>query len=80
MSEWIRVTKCPDCGGELEISEFFTYTMDYKITKKGVLSNRPRKSSPGPIDCMNAYCYGCEKCWDAMHVHIDADGAVFLRD
>lgn len=79
MSEWIRVTKCPDCGGELEISEHYAYSLDFKITKKGVLSNRPRKSSAGPIDCITAFCYACNRSWDAMHVSVESDGSVFLR-
>lgn len=80
MIEWVKVTKCPKCGGELVLSEFYTYSMDFKITKKGVLSKRGTRSDAGPIDCMNAYCENCRTCWDATQVVVEGDGCVYLRD
>ena len=38
--EWHRVTKCPACGGQLIISEHYTFSRDYMITSKGILSKR----------------------------------------
>lgn len=79
MKNWVRVTKCPICGGEIELSEFYTYSRDFKITKKGILSKKSKKSDAGPIDCMNAYCNGCQTTWDATQVFIKGDGSVFLK-
>lgn len=80
MKQWVKVTKCPRCGGELVLSEFYTYSMDFKITKKGVLSKKGTRSDAGPIDCMNAYCESCQTCWDATQVFVEGDGCVYLRD
>lgn len=61
------------------MSEFYTFTLDFKITKKGVLSKRHTRSDAGPIDCMTAYCDGCNSSWDATKVCVKADGSVFLK-
>lgn len=79
MKKWVKVKKCPYCGGELILSEFYTFTLDFRITKKGKLSKRFTRSDAGPIDCMTAYCDRCNSNWDATQVCVEADGDVFLK-
>lgn len=52
MKEWKQVTCCPYCGGELEVCEHYTFSRNYSITKKGVISNKFKCSSPGSMDCI----------------------------
>lgn len=79
MSDWVRVSKCPKCGGDLVLSEYYTYSIDYCITKKGTISKRHTRSDGGPIDCMTACCDKCESFWDATQVFVEKDGHVLLR-
>lgn len=79
MKKWVKVTKCPNCGGALELSEFYTYSLDFGITKKGVLSKRYKKSAAGPVECMTAYCDDCNTSWDATQVCVENTGEVFMR-
>lgn len=77
--EWHRVTKCPACGGQLIISEHYTFSRDYMITSKGILSKRFSKSDLGSLDCITAFCPKCETAFDADAVVIEADGSVWLK-
>ena len=79
MDNWERVTACPECGGKLVFSEYFTYSLDFHITKKGLLSKRFRKGEAGAIDCMTACCEECSSFWDAGHVFVENDGTVYFR-
>lgn len=79
MLGWKRVTFCPYCGGELEISEHYTFSMDHRITKAGVLSKRSRKSKPGFMDCVTGFCLECNRAFDGNEVTIDSDGSVWIR-
>lgn len=79
MKKWVKVTKCPKCGGEIELSEFYTYSLDFRITKKGLLSKRYSKSVAGPVECMTAYCDGCNTSWDATQVCVENNREVFIR-
>lgn len=79
MKHWVKVNRCPNCGGAIILSEFYTYTLDFRITKKGTISKRYTKSTVGPIDCMTAYCDGCQSSWDATQVCVENNGFVFLR-
>lgn len=79
MDGWKRVTACPKCGGELILSEYYTYSINFRITKKGLLSKKFRKDEAGAIDCMTACCDKCSSFWDAGHVFVEIDGAVYLR-
>lgn len=80
MAEWKRVTCCPYCGGELEISFYYTFSRDYKITKEGVLSKKFKQSEPGPLHCETGYCYGCERSFGEDEIDILDDGTVWIRD
>ena len=76
MKEWKQVKVCPVCGGRLVVSDFYSLSRDYRITKKGVLSKRCSTSDPGPLDCTTASCLDCNASWDADHVTVDADSTV----
>ena len=79
MFEWKRVTCCPYCGGELEISDHYAISKDYKITKNGVVSKKFKFSSPGPLHCTTGYCFGCEHAFDEDEITVEDDGTVWAR-
>jgi hypothetical protein len=74
---WILVKKCPACGGKLIVSDFYSFSRDYKITRRGVLSSRSSKSVESSIDCTTASCVDCGAEWEQGEVMI-LDGKVFL--
>ena len=74
-----RATACPKCGGALILRDHYTYSLDFRITKKGVLSKTFTKGEPGAIDCMTAFCCKCNSCWDAEHVVVENDRSVYLK-
>lgn len=76
---WKRVTCCPYCGGALEISAHFTFSMDHRLTKAGKLSKRYRRSEPGFMDCITAFCLDCERAFDADEVTVESDGTIWLK-
>ena len=78
--EWVRVTRCPICGGPLTISEFHTCSREYKITKSGVLSKRFSVHQGGNVEATTMYCEGCEKAWDDSQVAVETDGTVWVND
>ena len=73
----VRVKKCPTCGGKLIVSGFYSFSRDYKITRRGVLSSRGSKSVESSIDCTTASCVDCGSEWEQGEVMI-LDGKVFL--
>lgn len=79
MKEWIQVTCCPKCGGKLALSEYYTYSLDFTITKKGVLSKKHKRSESWPIDCMTAYCDDCGAYWDGSQTAVEPDNTVWLK-
>lgn len=79
MKEWKRITCCPYCGGELEISEHYSLSHDYRITKSGVLSKRFKISSPGPLHCTTGYCIDCERAFDEDEISAENDGTVWVK-
>ncbi len=79
MAEWKKVTYCPKCGGKLTISEHYAYSLDFSITKKGVLSKKFKKSDGGPVDCITAYCDECNSYWDGSQTIVEHDNTVYLK-
>ena len=79
MKEWTKVTRCPKCGGTLVVSDFYTFSREYKVTRKGLLSKRYTKTDAGAIECLNAFCTDCNSIWDASEVCVESSGEVFLR-
>ena len=80
MTKMERVKKCPKCGGTLVAHEFYSFSYNYKMTKKGILEKRGKKGEDGPIDCWTVSCEDCGTNWDADSVIIAEEGKVFLRD
>lgn len=79
MKQWKRVTSCPFCGGELEISEHYVFSRDYKITKKGLISKKYTLSSEGPMDCVTGFCLDCETAFDSDMITVEHDGTVYIK-
>ena len=77
--KWEKVTCCPLCGGELLVSEHYTFSMDHKITKAGVISKRAKKGPPDFIDCITAFCLACEHQFDGDEVIVEYDDTVWIR-
>lgn len=80
MSEWEKVTHCPHCGGPLTISVYYSFSRDYKITRKGVLSKRSSLVDGGLIDCITAFCSQCQTAWDSDHVCVESDNTVWVKE
>ena len=66
-------TKCPLCGGEIQISYLYQYSHDYRLTKSGHISKKYTKRN---CDSMDAAIAGCE-CganWEDGEFRIDENG------
>lgn len=79
VKEWKRVTSCPYCGGEIIISEHYTFTMDRRITKAGISSKRAKKGTLGSMDCVTAFCLDCKHPFDGDEVTGDYDDTVWIK-
>lgn len=79
MYEWRQATCCPYCGGELEVNKYYTFSKDYHITKKGILSKSYRVSSAAPLDCITAVCLNCEHLFEEDDIEVVEEDVVFLR-
>lgn len=79
MKEWKQVTCCPYCGGRLIVSDHYSFTRDYRVTKKGTMSSRYTVSAAGYIDCTTASCLECKAVFDSDMVAIEGDGKVYLE-
>ena len=55
MKEEIRA-RCPLCGGEIIVSEYYQTSRDYKVLMNGKLSKRYIVTDAGPINSMTASC------------------------
>lgn len=80
MKSWIPVTCCPRCGGDLEIDFYYSFSRTYRITKKGKLSNRYRVSPGGALNCMTAFCKGCETVFEDDEIVVEQDGTVYMKE
>lgn len=74
---WVCVKKCPACGGSLVVSFHYSFSRDYTITSKGVLSKRHFRSVESPVDCVTTACFDCGAEWSQDEVMI-MDDRVFL--
>lgn len=77
--DWEKVTCCPYCGGPLEISEHYIFSLDRKITKSGVVSKKARKSAPEFADCITGFCLECARPFDGNEITVESDGSVWVR-
>lgn len=66
-------TKCPLCGGEIEISYLYQYSHDYKLTKSGRISQKYTTRDCGPLDACVAGCR-CGANWGQGEFEITQDG------
>lgn len=55
VKEAIRA-RCPLCGGEIIVSEYYQTSRDYKVLMNGKLSKRYIVTDAGPINSMTASC------------------------
>ena len=79
MKDWKSGTSCPVCGGVIFISEYYNFSRDYQVTRKGILSKRYTKTQPGPMEVVTACCKDCGEYWDADGVIVESSGEVFLK-
>ena len=79
MADWVPVTCCPQCGGNLQIDCYYSFSRVYRITKKGKLSKRYRVTQGGSLDCLTAYCTDCETEFDGDKIVVQ-DGTVYMKE
>ena len=80
MSNWKQVNRCPCCGGQLVVMVHYAYTLDHKVTKKGEMSKKFRRSIGGPIDCTTMGCQDCGEYWDASQMVVEWDDTVWIKE
>ena len=68
-----KITKCPVCGGEIEVSFLYQYSLNYTITKKGRLSKRYTRRDNGSEEVGIASCLSCGEYWNADEFTLDID-------
>jgi len=66
-------TKCPLCGGQIEISYLCQYSHTYKLTKSGRISKRYTTVDNGAMEVAVAGCC-CGANWDNEEFFIDSEG------
>ncbi len=69
----ITRTKCPLCGGQIEISDLYQYSHDFKITKSGQISKKYRKRDCGSMEVTVAGCV-CGANWGEGEFEITSEG------
>ena len=74
VKEAIRA-RCPLCGGEIIVSEYYQTSRDYKVLMNGKLSKRYIVTDAGPINSMTASCGSfCGAYWEHEEFDISEDG------
>ena len=77
MKEAIRA-RCPLCGGEIIVSEYYQTSRDYKVLMNGKLSKRYIVTVAGPINSMTASCGSfCGAYWEHEEFDISEDGMFY---
>lgn len=80
MKEAIRA-RCPLCGGEIIVSEYYQTSRDYKVLMNGKLSKRYIVTDAGPINSMTASCGSfCGAYWEHEEFDISEDGMFYDAD
>lgn len=72
-TEGKRRTKCPLCGGEIEVSTIYQYSCVRKLTKNGRIAKRYSVVDGGDMEVSVAGCR-CGACWDTAEFLIDEKG------
>ena len=77
VKEAIRA-RCPLCGGEIIVSEYYQTSRDYKVLMNGKLSKRYIVTDAGPINSMTASCGSfCGAYWEHEEFDISEDGMFY---
>lgn len=79
MGEWILANKCPHCGGQLTLSDFYSFSRDYPILKNGRPSKRGKKCGEEAVGVINARCNSCHVTWDDSNTRLTVDGKIEIR-
>ena len=74
MHEGTKCKACPVCGGQIVVSDHWTFSYDQLLGKRGKLLKKRTKSSSGPVECQTAYCLDCKESWNADEFAIDEKG------
>ena len=70
--------RCPLCGGEIIVSEYYQTSRDYKVLMNGKLSKRYIVTDAGPINSMTASCGSfCGAYWEDEDFSIGQDGMFY---
>lgn len=68
-----RRSKCPLCGGEIEISCLYQYSHNHKLTKSGRISKKYKTYDCGFMEVTIAGC-ACGANWGQGEFDITEDG------
>ena len=77
VKEEIRA-RCPLCGGEIIVSEYYQTSRDYKVLMNGKLSKRCTVTDAGSVNAMTASCGSfCGAYWEDEEFSIGQDGTFY---
>lgn len=70
--------RCPKCGGEIIVSEYYQTSRDYKVRMNGKLSKRYIVTDAGSVNAMTASCGSlCGTYWEDEEFSIGQDGTFY---
>lgn len=70
--------RCPKCGGEIIVSEYYQTSRDYKVRMNGKLSKRYIVTDAGSVNAMTASCGSlCGAYWEDEEFSIGQDGTFY---
>ena len=65
--------KCPLCGGQIEVSDLYQYSRNFKVTKSGRLSKKYIVRDCGPMEASIAGC-DCGAYWEVGDFDVTSEG------
>lgn len=65
--------KCPLCGGQIEVSDLYQYSRNYKVTKRGRLSKKYTVRDCGSMEASIAGC-DCGAYWAVDEFDVTSEG------
>lgn len=74
--EFKPINCCPICGGTIEVSSLYQYSVNQLVGKRGKLLKKSEKHDSGSLDCQIAYCTN-EECgieWETDDFKLDDEG------
>ena len=70
--------RCPKCGGEIIVSEYYQTSRDYKVRMNGKLSKRYIVTDAGSVNATTASCGSlCGAYWEDEDFSIGQDGMFY---